>query len=32
LLGRKVDLVIAEDVKARLKPRILAEVEYAAGF
>ncbi len=32
LFGRKVDLVIAEDVKPRLKPCILAEVEYAAGF
>lgn len=32
LFGRKVDLVIAEAVKPRLKPYILAEVEYAAGF
>lgn len=32
LFGRKVDLVIAETLKPRLKPRILAEVEYAAGF
>lgn len=32
LFGRRVDLVIAETVKPRLKPRILAEVEYAAGF
>jgi predicted nucleotidyltransferase len=32
LLGRRVDLVIAEDVKPRLKPQILREVEYAQGF
>jgi hypothetical protein len=32
LFGRKVDLVIAEAVKPRLKPRIFGEVEYAAGF
>lgn len=32
LFGKKVDLVIAENVKPRLKPIIFAEVEYAAGF
>lgn len=32
LFERKVDLVIAEVVKPRLKPHIFAEVEYAAGF
>lgn len=32
LFGRRVDLVIAEAVKPRLKPRIFGEVEYAAGF
>jgi len=32
LFGKKVDLVIAEDVKPRLKPRIFAEVEYVPGF
>lgn len=32
LFGGKVDLVIAEDVKPRLRPRILGEAEYAAGF
>ncbi|MFZ5595556.1 MAG: nucleotidyltransferase family protein [Bacillota bacterium] len=32
LFERKVDLVIAETVKSRLKPYIFAEVEYATGF
>ena len=30
--GRRVDLVIPDALKARLKPGILAEVEYAQGF
>jgi len=30
LLGRKVDLVILDDLKPQLKPYILKEVEYAA--
>jgi len=30
-LGRRVDLVIAESIKPRLRDRILREVEYAAG-
>jgi len=29
-LGRKVDLVIKEDVKAELKPYILGEVQYVS--
>ncbi|HHW40957.1 MAG TPA: nucleotidyltransferase family protein [Syntrophomonadaceae bacterium] len=32
LFGKKVDLVIAENVKPRLRPIIFSEVEYAAGF
>lgn len=32
LFGRKVDLVIAENIKPRLKSIIFSEVEYAAGF
>lgn len=32
LFGRQVDLVIAEDVKPSLRPRVLGEAEYVAGF
>ncbi|HHW19468.1 MAG TPA: nucleotidyltransferase family protein [Firmicutes bacterium] len=32
LFGVKVDLVLADKVKRRLRGRILGEVEYAAGF
>jgi hypothetical protein len=32
LFGTKVDLVIAENIKPRLKPIIFSEVEYAAGL
>lgn len=32
LLGAKVDLVISDAVKPRLKPIILGEVVYAKGF
>lgn len=32
MFDRKVDLVIAEDIKQRLKPFILREVAYAEGL
>jgi uncharacterized protein len=32
LLGRRVDLVMAETIKPRLRPRILAETVYAEGL
>lgn len=32
LCGRKVDLVIADDIKPRLKPSIMSEVVYAEGL
>lgn len=32
LLRVKVDLVISESIKPRLKPLIMKEVEYAQGF
>ncbi|MDH7577347.1 MAG: nucleotidyltransferase family protein [Bacillota bacterium] len=32
LFGRKVDLVIVEDIKPRLKSRILSGVEYVQGL
>ncbi|QUL98543.1 MAG: nucleotidyltransferase family protein [Candidatus Fermentithermobacillus carboniphilus] len=32
LFGAKIDLVIADKVKSRLRGQIFGEVEYAAGF
>jgi uncharacterized protein len=32
LFSRRVDLVIAESIKERLKPSILSDVRYAAGL
>lgn len=32
LFGRKVDLVLPDSIKPRLKPIIMKEVIYAAGF
>ncbi len=32
LLGRKVDLVLADSLKARIKPRIMREVVYVEGL